>query len=102
MTLTSQSLTYRQLNDQANALAVHLLEKGLQPDAFVGLCMERSLDMLVSIYAILKAGGAYVPIDPRNPQERIKLTLEDAGCNFVLTQRRWRICCPRLRRSRRR
>ncbi len=80
-------LTYRQLNDRANALAAHLLEKGLQPGAFVGLCMERSLDMMVSIYAILKAGGAYVPIDPRNPKERIRLTLEDAGCGIVLTQK---------------
>ncbi len=83
----TQSLTHQQLNDRANALAAHLLEIGLQPGAFVGLCMERSLEMMVSIYAILKAGGAYVPIDPRNPQERIRLTLEDAGCKHVLTQK---------------
>ena len=82
----NQSLSYRQLNDQANAIAAHLIEKGLQPGSFVGLCMERGLEMMVSIYAILKAGGAYVPIDPRNPQDRIKLILEDAGCGFVLTQ----------------
>jgi amino acid adenylation domain-containing protein len=81
------TLTYRQLNDRANALAAHLIEKGLQPGSFVGVCMERGLEMMVSIYAILKAGGAYVPIDPRNPQERIRLILEDAGCGFVLTQK---------------
>ncbi len=81
------TLTFRQLNDRAKALAVHLLEKGMDPGSFVGLCMERSLEMMVSIYAILKAGGAYVPIDPRNPQERIKLILEDADCSIVLTQK---------------
>ncbi len=81
------TLTYRQLNDQADALAAHLIEKGLQSGSFIGLCMERGLDMMVSIYAILKAGCAYVPIDPRNPQERIKLILVDAACGFVLTQK---------------
>ncbi|MCF8246999.1 MAG: amino acid adenylation domain-containing protein [Saprospiraceae bacterium] len=80
----NQSLSYRQLNDKADALAAHLLENGLQTGAFVGLCMERSLDMMVSIYAILKTGCAYVPIDPRNPQERIRLTLEDAGCTHLV------------------
>ncbi len=87
VSIENQSLSYRQLNDRANALAVHLVENGLQPGGFVGLCMERSLEMVVSIYAILKAGGAYVPIDPRNPKERIKLILEDAGCGHVLTQK---------------
>ncbi len=88
------TLTYIQLNDQANALAAHLIEIGVQPGAFVGLCMGRSLEMMVSIYAILKAGGAYVPIDPRNPQERIRLTLEDAGCSFVLTQKAVELLLP--------
>jgi amino acid adenylation domain-containing protein len=87
VSIESQSLSYRQLNDRANALAAHLLGNGLQPGGFVGLCMDRSLEMVVSIYAILKAGGAYVPIDPRNPRERIKLILEDAGCVHVLTQK---------------
>jgi amino acid adenylation domain-containing protein len=81
----NQSLTYLELNARANSLAEILKEKGLQPGAFVGLCMERSLEMMLSIYAILKAGGAYVPIDPRNPKERIRFTLEDAGCNFLVT-----------------
>ncbi|MBK8563870.1 MAG: amino acid adenylation domain-containing protein [Saprospiraceae bacterium] len=83
----NQSLTYRQLNERANELAAQLIEKGMRPGSLVGLCLERSLEMMVSIYAILKAGGAYVPIDPRNPQVRIKLILEDADCGFVLTQK---------------
>ena len=86
VSIENQSLSYRELNDRANVLAAHLIEKGLQSGSFVGLCMERSLEMMVSIYAILKAGSAYVPIDPRNPQERIKLILEDAECQLVLTQ----------------
>ncbi|MCB0517420.1 MAG: amino acid adenylation domain-containing protein [Lewinellaceae bacterium] len=81
----NQSLTYRELNGRANKLAEILKEKDLQPGSFVGLCMDRSLEMMVSIYAILKAGGAYVPIDPRNPKERIQLILEDANCTHLLT-----------------
>ncbi len=83
--LTEARLTYQGLNVRANKLAEILQEKGLKPGSFVGLCMERSLEMMVSIYAILKAGGAYVPIDPRNPKERIQLILEDANCTHLLT-----------------
>ncbi|MBI5914993.1 MAG: amino acid adenylation domain-containing protein, partial [Bacteroidetes bacterium] len=83
----NQTLSYRELNERANALAGILIEKGMKPGAFVGLCLERSAEVLVSIYAILKAGGAYVPVDPRNPKERIQLILEDAGCTHLLTQR---------------
>jgi amino acid adenylation domain-containing protein len=77
-------LTYRELNERSNELAQTLLNKGVQPGNFVGLIIERSLEMLVAIYGILKAGGAYVPIDPRNPQERIQFTLKDAGCQVVV------------------
>lgn len=81
-----QSLTYAELNHRSNALARRLTENGLAPGAFTGICMERSLDVLVSIYGVLKAGGAYVPIDPQNPKERIRLILEDSGCTHLLTQ----------------
>ena len=81
----SSTLTYGELNLQSNKLASTLIETGLRPGAFVGLCMERSPEMLVCTYAILKAGGAYVPIDPRNPQERIQFILEDAACSHLLT-----------------
>ena len=80
-------MTYRQLNDQANKFAFVLMTKGVRGGDFVGLIMERSLDMLVGIYGILKAGAAYVPVDPRNPQERIRFTLEDAGCKVVVADR---------------
>jgi amino acid adenylation domain-containing protein len=81
-----QSLTYAELNHRANAIARHLTKNGMAPGAFASICMERSLDVLVSIYGVLKAGGAYVPIDPHNPKERLKLILEDSGCTLMLTQ----------------
>ncbi|TAK34570.1 MAG: amino acid adenylation domain-containing protein [Saprospiraceae bacterium] len=80
-----QSLTYAGLNRRANALARHLAKNGMAPGAFAAICMERSLDVLVSIYGVLKAGGAYVPIDPHNPKERVRLILEDSGCTHLLT-----------------
>ena len=62
-------------------------EKEVTPDTLVGLCVERSLDMVVGIMAILKAGGAYVPLDPDYPQARLEYMLEDARLDTVLTQR---------------
>ncbi|MFZ0538832.1 MAG: amino acid adenylation domain-containing protein, partial [Candidatus Sulfotelmatobacter sp.] len=81
-------LTYRELNQRANQLAHYLRTLGVGPDTLVGVCMERSLEMVVALYGILKAGGAYVPIDPEYPQERIGYMLEDAGFSVLLTQRR--------------
>ena len=81
-------LTYRELNTKANQLAHYLIEeKAITPDTLVGICVERSLDMVVGIMAILKAGGAYVPLDPDYPQARLEYMLEDAGLETVLTQR---------------
>ncbi|NQZ12828.1 MAG: amino acid adenylation domain-containing protein, partial [Algicola sp.] len=80
-------LTYRQLNEQANQLAHYLNEHhDIKPDTLVGLCVERSLEMMVAILAILKAGGAYVPIDPSYPKERLSFMFDDAALNVVLTQ----------------
>ena len=84
-----ESLTYRELNARANQLARVLREKGMQPDSLVGVMVERSLEMLVGIFAVLKAGGAYVPIDPAYPEERIRYMLEDADLRCVLTQPKW-------------
>ncbi|MDH5546984.1 MAG: amino acid adenylation domain-containing protein [Gammaproteobacteria bacterium] len=81
-----QSLTYAQLNQRANRLAHYLRDQGVGPDTCVGLCMQRSLELVVSIYAILKAGGAYVPIDPEYPVERIAFILSDTGAKLVLCQ----------------
>lgn len=81
-----QHLTYRQLNDRANRLAHYLQEKGVKPNTFVGICVERSLDMVVGILGILKAGGAYVPLDPSYPQERLAFILEDSSVSVLITQ----------------
>src|SRR5579859_5666021 len=81
-----KTLTYRELNERANALAHHLLNLGVRPEAVVGLCMERSVEMLVGILGILKAGAAYLPLDPHYPQKRLALMLADANVGFVVTQ----------------
>ncbi|MUG92152.1 amino acid adenylation domain-containing protein [Scytonema sp. UIC 10036] len=81
-----QQLTYSQLNCRANSLAHHLRTLGVGPDVLVGICTERSLEMIVGVLGILKAGGAYVPIDPLYPQERIAFILEDTQVPVLLTQ----------------
>ena len=83
---TGEQLTYEELNEKSDALARVFIKKNVQTGDFIGLCLERSMDMLVGIYGILKAGAAYVPIDPRNPKERIEFMLKDAGCQVVVTQ----------------
>lgn len=81
----SQQLTYQQLNCQANKLAHHLQKLGVKPEVRVGICVERSLPMVVGLLAILKAGGAYVPLDPRSPQERLTYMLSDSQVSVLLT-----------------
>jgi amino acid adenylation domain-containing protein len=77
-------LTYQELNQRANQLAHHLQELGVQPDSLVGLCLERSLDMVVGLLAILKAGGAYVPLDPAYPSERLDFMLADVARHMAV------------------
>ncbi len=81
-----QSLSYVELNARANWLARRLQEMGVGPDVLVGICLDRSLEMVVGLLAILKAGGAYVPFDPAYPQERLAFMLEDANVALLLTQ----------------
>ncbi|MEO1375475.1 MAG: amino acid adenylation domain-containing protein, partial [Cyanobacteria bacterium J06635_10] len=81
-----QQLTYRELNIKANQLAHHLRSLGVKPEVLVGICVERSLDMVIGLLAILKAGGAYVPLDPSYPQERIAFILEETQAPVLLTQ----------------
>jgi amino acid adenylation domain-containing protein len=82
-----QSLTYQQLNQKANQLAHYLIQNHqIQPDTLIGICVERSLEMIIGVLGILKAGGAYVPIDPNYPQERIEFMLGDSGISVLLTQ----------------
>jgi amino acid adenylation domain-containing protein/thioester reductase-like protein len=83
-----QRLTYQELNRRANQLAHYLRRLGVGPEVRVGICMERSLEMVVSLYAILKAGGAYVPLDPTYPPERLAFMLQDAQTSILLTQER--------------
>jgi amino acid adenylation domain-containing protein/non-ribosomal peptide synthase protein (TIGR01720 family) len=81
-----KQLTYAQLNERANQLAHHLQSLGVKSETLVGVCVERSLEMVVALLSILKAGGAYVPIDPAYPQERIAWMLADAEVSVLLTQ----------------
>nr|WP_233466978.1 non-ribosomal peptide synthetase [Dolichospermum flos-aquae] len=81
-----QQLTYHELNCRANQLAHYLRSHGVGADVLVGICVERSLEMIVGLLAILKAGGAYVPLDPEYPQERLSFILEDAQVKVLLTQ----------------
>ncbi len=82
----NQQLTYEQLNCRANQLAHYLRSLGVRADVLVGICVERSLDMVVGLLGILKAGGAYVPLDPQYPTERLSFMLEDAQISLLLTQ----------------
>jgi len=82
----SQQLTYAELNSRANQLAHYLRSLGVETEVIVGLCVERSLDMIVALFGILKAGGAYLPLDPEYPQERLQFMLEDSQVPLLLTQ----------------
>ncbi|PTL75144.1 non-ribosomal peptide synthetase [Vitiosangium sp. GDMCC 1.1324] len=88
LTFEGQSLTYRELDSRANQLAWHLRSLGVGPESRVGLCLERSLEMVVALLATHKAGGAYVPLDPAYPQERLGWMLEDARPTVLLAQER--------------
>ncbi|HEY9799815.1 MAG TPA: amino acid adenylation domain-containing protein [Leptolyngbyaceae cyanobacterium] len=90
----NEYLTYQQLNQKANQLAHYLQKMGVEPEVLVGICVERSLEMIVGILAILKAGGAYVPLDPAYPQERLAFMLEDAKLSLLLTQQRLKEWLP--------
>ncbi|HZD30063.1 MAG TPA: amino acid adenylation domain-containing protein [Candidatus Angelobacter sp.] len=82
-----QRLTYKELDERSNQLAHFLRRKGIGPESLVGLCVERSLEMVVALVGILKAGGAYVPLDPGYPADRIKYVLDDARVRVLLTHK---------------
>ena len=85
LSFNGESVSYRSLNEQSNQLAHWLLAKGVVENQLVGVSLQRSSSMLVTILGILKAGGAYVPVDPTNPEVRIKFILEDAAVKLLLT-----------------
>ncbi|MEH2123776.1 amino acid adenylation domain-containing protein [Nostoc sp.] len=82
----NEHFTYHELNTRANQLANYLRSLGVGADTLVGICVERSLDMVVGLLGILKAGGAYVPLDPEYPQDRLSFMLENAQVKVLLTQ----------------
>lgn len=87
VTCEGTTLSYAELNSRANRLAQYLQSRGVGPEVLVGLCLDRSIDIVVSILAVLKAGGAYVPMDPVYPAERVRMIVEDAQCSVVIAHR---------------
>ncbi len=86
ITFQDRQLTYRELDRRANQVAHYLQALGVKSEKLVGVCLERSIEMLVAILAVLKAGGAYVPLDPSYPIDRLAFTIEDAELSILLTE----------------
>jgi amino acid adenylation domain-containing protein len=86
LALGTTILTYQTLNQHANVLAHTLRQAGVGPEVLVGICFERSLELIVCLLAILKAGGAYLPLDPGYPEERLHFMLQDAEVSLLVTQ----------------
>ncbi len=86
VTCGAEQLTYAGLNARANRLARRLAARGVGAETRIGVCVDRSLDLVVAILGILKAGGAYVPLDPSYPDERLRLLIADSGLAIVVTQ----------------
>ncbi|MBA4495176.1 AMP-binding protein [Paenactinomyces guangxiensis] len=89
LTFEGKSLTYEQLNEQANQLAHYLRKKGMTDGARIAVCLERSAEMVVTLLAILKAGGVYVPLDPHYPKERLTYMVEDADPALWITREKF-------------
>jgi aspartate racemase len=81
-----ERLSYRELNERANQLAHYLISQNLRPESRIGVCFERSPELIVSLLAILKVGGAYVPLDPGYPSARLAFMMEDAEVGTLITQ----------------
>ena len=81
-----EQVTYVELDARANVLALELRQRGVGPDVLVGICMERSVELIVSLLGVLKAGGAYLPLDPNYPKERLRFMVEDARPRVLLMQ----------------
>src|SRR5262249_45305094 len=92
-----RQLSYRQLNERANQLAHFLRSASVGPGAMVGICLERSVEMIVGLLAILKAGTAYLPLDPTYPQDRLAFMLEDGQISLLVTASRLARLLPQHR-----
>ncbi|NOY60222.1 MAG: amino acid adenylation domain-containing protein [Calditrichaeota bacterium] len=84
-----EAMTYHQLNENANQLAHYLIKKGVKPEQFVGISLERSLNLMAAIWGIFKAGAAYVPMDPSYPHERLDYVVKDTGMDIILVQEKF-------------
>lgn len=94
VTRGDEELSYAQLNRRANQLAHYLRARGIGPDCLIGLCMERSLDLVATLLGVLKAGGAYLPLDPSYPVERLGYMLADSRPRLLLTQEHLKSSLP--------
>ena len=90
ITVEDKSLSYQQLYERCSDLALFLQSLGVKPDSLVGLCLERSAEMMVALQGILLAGGAYVPMDPAYPDERLSYILQDSQVSIVICQGQWK------------
>lgn len=84
-----RQLTYQELNEQANQQAHYLQDLGVKPGVYVGIAIERSLEMIVSLLGVLKTGGCYIPLDPAYPQERLEYTIENSKLSVLITQQKF-------------
>ncbi|MWC27752.1 non-ribosomal peptide synthetase/MFS transporter [Paenibacillus sp. MMS18-CY102] len=82
----NKSYTYKQLNEKANQMARYLGQLGVKSETVVGLYLDRSLDMMAGLLGVMKSGGAYVPLDPKNPIERVKTVIQEAGVSILFTE----------------
>src|SRR6185295_617155 len=82
-----ERVSYGELERRANQLAQQLRAQGVGPEVFVGLLLERGVELVVALLATLKAGGAYLPLEPNYPRERLRYMLQNAGAGLLLTQR---------------
>ena len=94
LTCNAQTLSYAEVNRRANQIAHHLISCGVGPDVLVGICIDRSLDLVLGILGILKAGGAYLPIDLSYPTDRLAFMLEDAQAPVLLTEKKLVLSLP--------
>ena len=88
VTFEKDQLTYQELNQRASQVAHYLQSLGVEPETLVGICVERSFEMIIGLLGIMKAGGAYVPLDPEYPKERLAFMLEDSQVSVLLTQQK--------------
>ena len=94
-----QRLSYRELDHRASLVANQLQKQGVGRNTLVGLCLERSTQLIVGLMGILKAGGAYLPLDPSYPEERLAMIMEDAAVAVIVTQEKWKERFPQISAS---